>query len=86
VDVERNTASPSVLAERSHRGRKTCAVCGLTKRHVMNRIARDLGYDVLATGHNLDDEAAVLSAMLYGGREYLLGRDLCLRLPAWRAK
>ena len=26
----------------------------------MNRIARDLGYDVLATGHNLDDEAAVL--------------------------
>jgi uncharacterized protein (TIGR00269 family) len=26
----------------------------------MNRIARDLGYAVLATGHNLDDEAAVL--------------------------
>jgi uncharacterized protein (TIGR00269 family) len=26
----------------------------------MYRIARDLGYDVLATGHNLDDEAAVL--------------------------
>lgn len=26
----------------------------------MNRIARDMGYDVLATGHNLDDEAAVL--------------------------
>ena len=26
----------------------------------MNRIARDLGYDVLATGHNLDDEAATL--------------------------
>ena len=26
----------------------------------MNRMARDMGYDVLATGHNLDDEAAVL--------------------------
>ena len=26
----------------------------------MNRTARDLGYEVLATGHNLDDEAAVL--------------------------
>jgi uncharacterized protein (TIGR00269 family) len=26
----------------------------------MNRIARDMGYDVLATGHNLDDEAATL--------------------------
>jgi len=26
----------------------------------MNRVARDGGYTVLATGHNLDDEAAVL--------------------------
>jgi uncharacterized protein (TIGR00269 family) len=26
----------------------------------MNRVARDEGYQVLATGHNLDDEAAVL--------------------------
>jgi uncharacterized protein (TIGR00269 family) len=39
---------------------KPCSVCGLTKRHIMNRVARDEGYDVLATGHNLDDEAAVL--------------------------
>ena len=62
VDVEgRYGASIPVLAEMSQRGYgKPCAVCGLTKRHVMNRIARDLGYDVLATGHNLDDEAAVL--------------------------
>ena len=50
-----------MLAESSHRGQdKPCSVCGLAKRHIMNRIARDLGYDVLATGHNLDDEAAVL--------------------------
>jgi tRNA-5-methyluridine54 2-sulfurtransferase len=49
------------LAELTHRGKgKPCSVCGLTKRHVMNRIARDMGYDVLATGHNLDDEAATL--------------------------
>jgi uncharacterized protein (TIGR00269 family) len=51
------------FVEVSHRGRgKPCAVCGLAKRHEMNRIARDLGYDVLATGHNLDDEASVLFA------------------------
>jgi uncharacterized protein (TIGR00269 family) len=50
-----------VIAERTTRGRgKPCAVCGLTKRHIMNRVARDGGYDVLVTGHNLDDEAAVL--------------------------
>ncbi len=62
VDVEKEYGQPiPVLAEISHRGHgKPCAVCGLTKRHVMNRLARDLGYDVLATGHNLDDEAAVL--------------------------
>jgi uncharacterized protein (TIGR00269 family) len=40
--------------------RSTCAVCGLSKRYVFNRAARDGGYDVIATGHNLDDEAATL--------------------------
>lgn len=62
VDVQEEYGQPiPVMARRSHRGYgKPCAVCGLTKRHVMNRIARDLGYSVLATGHNLDDEAAVL--------------------------
>jgi len=49
------------LAQRTRRGHgKPCSVCGLTKRHIMNRVARDHGYDVLVTGHNLDDEAAVL--------------------------
>jgi uncharacterized protein (TIGR00269 family) len=49
------------VARRVHRGRgKPCSVCGLIKRHVMNRVTRDEGYDVLATGHNLDDEVAVL--------------------------
>lgn len=49
------------MAIRTHRGRgKPCAVCGLTKRHVMNRTAIEGKYDVLVTGHNLDDEAAVL--------------------------
>jgi uncharacterized protein (TIGR00269 family) len=62
LQVEHEYGSPvPVLANTSLRGRgKPCAVCGLTKRHAMNRMARDLGYDVLATGHNLDDEAAVL--------------------------
>jgi uncharacterized protein (TIGR00269 family) len=49
------------VAQRVQRGRgKPCSVCGLIKRHEMNRIAYELGYSVLATGHNLDDEAAVL--------------------------
>jgi uncharacterized protein (TIGR00269 family) len=48
-------------ARLTRRGRgKPCSVCGLVKRHVMNRVALEGNYDVLATGHNLDDEAAVL--------------------------
>jgi uncharacterized protein (TIGR00269 family) len=39
--------------------RVPCSACGLSKRHLFNTAARDGGYDVVATGHNLDDEAAV---------------------------
>ncbi|MFH1908202.1 MAG: TIGR00269 family protein [Chloroflexota bacterium] len=75
VDVEKEYGETiPELAARTHRGQeKPCSVCGLVKRHVMNRIARDFGYDVLATGHNLDDEAAVLfgNTLTWSG-EYLL--------------
>jgi uncharacterized protein (TIGR00269 family) len=57
-------------ARKSLRGRrKPCSLCGLVKRHIMNRICRDQGYAALATGHNLDDEAAVLlhNAMTWAG-------------------
>ncbi len=48
-------------ARRVRRGReKPCSVCGLIKRHVMNRVTQEGQYSVLATGHNLDDEVAVL--------------------------
>ena len=40
--------------------RVPCSACGLTKRHLFDAVAIDEGYDVLVTGHNLDDEAAVL--------------------------
>jgi len=49
------------VAARKQRGRsKPCTVCGLIKRHVMNRVASEGNFDALATGHNLDDEVAVL--------------------------
>lgn len=37
-----------------------CSVCGLIKRYIMNLAAVKGCFDVIATGHNLDDEAAVL--------------------------
>jgi uncharacterized protein (TIGR00269 family) len=45
-------------AEATHRA--PCGSCGLSKRHLFNAVALERGYDVVATGHNLDDEAAVL--------------------------
>jgi uncharacterized protein (TIGR00269 family) len=40
--------------------RPPCSGCGLSKRYLMNRAALELGIGVVATGHNLDDEAATL--------------------------
>ncbi len=40
--------------------RHTCSLCGKVKRYLMNKAAIENGYDVLATGHNLDDEASLL--------------------------
>jgi uncharacterized protein (TIGR00269 family) len=49
------------LARTRTRGRgKPCSICGLVKRHIMNRVAVDGGFAAIATGHNLDDEVAVL--------------------------
>ena len=40
--------------------RPTCSACGLSKRYLMNKAALEHGFAVVATGHNLDDEAATL--------------------------
>jgi uncharacterized protein (TIGR00269 family) len=40
--------------------RVPCSACGTSKRHVFDKATLDGGYTVLVTGHNLDDEAAVL--------------------------
>jgi len=42
--------------------RPVCSVCGKIKRYLFNKFARNNGYTALATGHNLDDEAARLLA------------------------
>ena len=52
--------------------RVPCSACGLSKRHLFDKAALDGGYDVVATGHNLDDEAAVLFGnVLRWNTEYL---------------
>ncbi len=34
-----------------------CGVCGTLRRSLINKIAKEMGVDVVATGHNEDDEA-----------------------------
>jgi uncharacterized protein (TIGR00269 family) len=53
--------------------RSPCSACGVMKRYNFNRIALERGYDVLATGHNLDDEAArLLGNVLRWQEDYLI--------------
>lgn len=61
--------------------RPPCSACGLSKRHLFDQAARDGGYDVLATGHNLDDEAAVLFGNVLRWELDYLARQLPV-LPA----
>jgi uncharacterized protein (TIGR00269 family) len=55
--------------------RAPCSACGLSKRHLFDRAALDGGYDVVATGHNLDDEAAVLFGNVLRWNTDYLGRQ-----------
>lgn len=52
--------------------RPTCSTCGTIKRYQFNRVAWQNHYDVMATGHNLDDEAArLLGNVLQWQENYL---------------
>ncbi len=59
--------------------RPICSACGKIKRHWFNRVALTDGFQVLATGHNLDDEVARLFAnTLRWDAGYLSDQGPCL--------
>ncbi|MEF2145313.1 MAG: ATP-binding protein [Desulfovibrionaceae bacterium] len=60
LEMEKEGLPMPLVKEHVHR--PICSVCGKVKRHYFNRFARENGFTVLATGHNLDDEAARLFA------------------------
>ncbi|HHI30396.1 MAG TPA: TIGR00269 family protein [Candidatus Methanoperedenaceae archaeon] len=41
-------------------GRNPCSICGVLRKNLLNRTARELGATKLAMGHNLDDEAQTI--------------------------
>lgn len=54
-------------------GRVSCGVCGMLRRYIMNREAE--GFNCLATGHTLDDEASTLFGNLLNWQEGFLRRQ-----------
>jgi uncharacterized protein (TIGR00269 family) len=51
----------------------SCSICGVIKKWILNKKARELGADRLATGHNLDDEARTFMMNVINGNP-----ELCL--------
>ncbi len=51
-----NQIAPVIFAT-PELGKSVCSYCGTFRKTLMNRYAKKLGADKLATGHNLDDEA-----------------------------
>ncbi|MEA2498406.1 MAG: tRNA-5-methyluridine54 2-sulfurtransferase [Actinomycetota bacterium] len=56
-------------------GRVPCSGCGLNKRYEFNRAALEEGFQVLITGHNLDDEVATLFGNILHWNVDMLGRQ-----------
>lgn len=52
--------------------RTDCSTCGVVKRYFFNRVAIEQGFDAVATGHNLDDEAARLLGNILRWQEELV--------------
>ncbi len=42
------------------KGHAACTMCGVLRKNLLNKAAREIGADKLATGHNLDDEAQTI--------------------------
>jgi tRNA-5-methyluridine54 2-sulfurtransferase len=57
-------------------GRVPCSGCGLSKRYEFNRAALEEGFEVLVTGHNLDDEVATLFGNVLHWNTEMLGRQM----------
>ncbi len=60
----------SVLAGKSVKI-KSCTICGILRRYLLNKFVRKLGFDKIATGHNLDDEAQTVLMNRFKGNIWL---------------
>ncbi len=52
-----------------------CSICGVLRRQSLNTMAKKLKIDVLATGHNLDDESQTILMNIFKGNTKILPRQ-----------
>ncbi|MBN1502629.1 TIGR00269 family protein [Candidatus Woesearchaeota archaeon] len=58
--------------DKMHNSSNKCTTCGVLRRYILNKYSR--GYDVLVTGHNLDDEAQAVLMNLFKNNLSILAR------------
>lgn len=53
---------------------KSCTICGILRRYILNRKAKELGSTLVVTGHNLDDEAQSILMNMFKNQVAMLSR------------
>lgn len=84
VSVQDELGAPIPEVQEATR-RPPCSGCGLSKRYLTNKAALEHGFPVVATGHNLDDEAATLFGSILHWQTDALSRQ-SPALPATHPK
>ncbi len=70
----------SMVEDRSAEGRLgACSYCGVFRRKALNTAAQELDADVVATGHNMDDEAQTIMMNIMRGDGKRIARTNRLR-------
>jgi tRNA-5-methyluridine54 2-sulfurtransferase len=81
VELEDEGSGLAVPAVAQATRRVPCSACGTMKRHWFDAAAIEGGFDVLVTGHNLDDEAARLMGNVLRWQKDHLARQRPVLLP-----
>jgi len=81
IALEDEGAGLAVPAVAGATRRTPCSACGTMKRHYFDTAALDGGFDVLVTGHNLDDEAARLMGNVLRWQKDHLARQRPVLFP-----
>ena len=59
----------------------SCAFCGVLKRQTLNKMAKKLKFNVLVTGHNMDDEAQTVVMNFFKGNKDIMPRQGMFTTP-----